>query len=322
VQAGLHLDQFSEDLLNQFLLRTALSLTAAFAIGAAAAPSATHAAQASGKPCFDPTTVGAAARGTGNARSGDHRTITPAVQRRIDAKTASILKRRRTAVTKKLVTIPVYVHVMTSKSGAGTVSAARIKSEVDVLNQTYSGKDADHPGGVDTGFRFTLAGTDRYANDTWHADGQSATYRARTHRGGRNALNIWLVDFEYLGIATFPWDQTATPGSDGIRVQFTSLPGGSATHFNEGKTVTHETGHWLGLFHTFQDGCTGVGDEVVDTAAQASPSSGCPVGRDSCKSAGLDPIHNYLDYSYDACYQLFTAGQVTRMTTMWSAYRA
>ena len=58
------------------------------------------------------------------------------------------------------------------------------------------------------------------------------------------------------------------------------------------------------------------------TPAQASPTSHCPEGRDSCPSDGLDPIHNYMDYSYDTCYTMFTAGQSSRMSQMWTAYRA
>jgi hypothetical protein len=300
--------------------RLVAGVVAVMAAGAPGAPGASalvHATTAA--HCFEPSEVGAAARGT-NPRAGDHRTITPAAQRRIEARTTKVLAGRRVASTS--VTVPVYVHVMTSKTRAGDVSDVRIARQIDVLNQTYSGRDADHPGGVDTGFRFTLAGTDRYADNTWHTDGSSTTYRARTRRGGPGALNIWLVDFDYLGIATFPWDDASAASTDGIRVQFSSLPGGSAAHYDEGKTVTHETGHWLGLYHTFQDGCVAPGDEVGDTPSQSSPSTGCPVGRDSCSAPGLDPIHNYMDYSYDGCYQSFTVGQVTRMKKMWRAYRS
>ena len=60
---------------------------------------------------------------------------------------------------------------------------------------------------------------------------------------------MWLVDFDYLGIATFPWDDASAPAIDGVRIQFSSLPGGSAAHYAEGKTLTHETGHSLGLAH-------------------------------------------------------------------------
>ena len=209
---------------------------------------------------------------------------------------------------------------MAASNGAGDVSASQISQQIAVLNNTYGGGESSQA--ADTGFTFTLAGTDRYYNDTWHRDGASTTYRSQTRQGGSNALNIWLVDFAYLGVATFPWDYSSSPSIDGIRVQYSSLPGGSATNYNLGETATHEAGHWLGLYHTFQGGCTSTNDEVSDTPAQGSPTEGCPAGRDSCSLAGVDPIHNYMDYSYDSCYNQFTSGQSSRMSSMWAAYRA
>ncbi|MCW2785854.1 MAG: hypothetical protein JWP74_2371 [Marmoricola sp.] len=296
----------------------ATTLSHATATGAERSLGAQHA-------CLHPAQTSAAARGT-TAHGLDTRGISAAQERAIEARTARILARKaskhRSTVAHPTINVPVYVHVMTSKSGAGNVTNARITKQIAVLNQTYSGQDVDHPGTLDAGVRFSLAGINRYANDTWHTDGQTEIYRAQTRQGGKNALNIWLVDFEYLGVATFPWDYAASPAIDGIRVQFTSVPGGSATHYNQGETATHETGHWLGLYHTFQGGCAAPGDEVADTAAQASPSSGCPTGRDSCTAPGLDPIHNYMDYSYDTCYYEFTPDQVARIAKMWTAYRA
>ena len=266
-------------------------------------------------------TAGTSARGV-HGRGADTRAISAAQQRQIARETASRLAARgmsRSAAALTGGNIPVYVHVMAGTSGQGDVTASQITRQIAVLNKTYGGQESAQA--ANTGFTFTLAKVDRYKNSQWHADRQSATYRTQTRLGGRNALNIWLVDFKYLGIATFPWDYARNPGIDGIRVQYSSLPGGSIAHFNLGETATHEAGHWLGLYHTFQGGCTTTNDEVSDTPAQASSTTGCPEGRDSCSLPGLDPIHNYMDYSYDHCYYEFTSGQTSRMNQMWTAYR-
>ena len=299
----------------------ALRLAAAAGLGATALTVVGLAAPAQARvadpeaSCLTPTS-GPAARARGGATGLDHPAVSAAEQRAIARRTNNRLAAKGapgvSGSTAPAASVPVYVHVMRDAAGNGDVTNRQITRQIAVLNRDFSG----------TGYSFDLAGIDRFNNTTWHKDRQSATYRAQTREGGANALNIWLVDFKYLGIATFPWEYAKHGEIDGIRVHFDSLPGGSITNFNLGGTATHEAGHWFGLYHTFQGGCTELNDEVDDTPAQSGPTSGCPEGRDSCPLPGLDPIHNYMDYSWDSCYTEFTQGQDARMDRMWGAYRA
>lgn len=141
---------------------------------------------------------------------------------------------------------------------------------------------------------------------TWHTGGQSTTYRSQTRKGGKNALNIWLVNFSYLGIATFAWDYASNPKIDGIRVQYSSLPGGSATNFNLGKTASHEADHWFralphvpGWLHQHER-------LRVRHAGPEQRQQRLPDRPELLLAAGRGPIHNYMDYSYDSCYNQFT----------------
>jgi hypothetical protein len=299
---------------------TALTLTT---LGAPAQAMRSDDAARTGSSCIVPTGADAARGGHGTDHGTDHRDVSLKQQKAIESRTRAILKAQGTSLSAAAAvsaTVPVYVHVMAGKNGAGNVSDSQIAQQIAVLNNTFAGGESS--AAANTGFTFSLAGTDRFFNDQWHKDRQSASYRKATRQGGANALNIWLVDFAYLGIATFPWDYARNPGVDGIRVHFDSLPGGSIANYNLGETATHEAGHWFGLYHTFQGGCTTTNDSVADTPAQGSATNGCPAGRDSCSLPGLDPIHNYMDYSYDSCYNQFTPGQSSRASQMWTAYRA
>ena len=108
----------------------------------------------------------------------------------------------------------------------------------------------------------------------------------------------------YLGWAYLP--KVVTQGNaylDGIVIDWESMRGdvGRGTRpVRPGRDGTHEVGHWLNLEHTFYRGCNSRGDYVDDTPLEATPTSGCPAGKDTCPAPGLDPIHNYMDYSYDS----------------------
>jgi Pregnancy-associated plasma protein-A len=222
------------------------------------------------------------------------------------------------------VTIRVYVHVITNTAGAGNVSDTAIANQIKVLNDAYSGLT----GGANTPFRFVRSGTTRTANNTWYTctPGTAAETAMKNalHQGTAKDLNLYTNNMGggLLGWATFPSDYSSAPLKDGVVCLYSSLPGGSALHYNEGDTATHEVGHWVGMYHTFQGGCSGNGDFVADTPAERSPASGCPVGLDTCKSnAGVDPVENFMDYSYDSCMYKFTTGQASRADAQCLTYR-
>ncbi|GLY51138.1 zinc metalloprotease [Lentzea sp. NBRC 102530] len=222
-------------------------------------------------------------------------------------------------------TINVVWHVVTTTAGKGAISDATIAKQLKVLNDGFAG--AESSVAAKTGFTFVTQQTKRYTNNTWFnggADnaGTERQMKTQTRVGTAATLNVWFTDIDGFGFATFPSWYRGDPKMDGVVVDYATVPGGSEVNFNLGKTVTHEVGHWMGLWHTFQGGCTATNDEVADTPAQTSSTSGCPEGRDSCSRTGLDPIHNYMDYSYDDCYNQFTPGQNTRMQSAWTAYRA
>jgi hypothetical protein len=311
-------------LVGRLLAPAAVAVLVGSGLPAAAAPPAGER-----ESCVRPELAHAHGAGARTARGGrgpDHQELGAARRAEIAARTARILADKAPALDRRAGrraagTIPVYVHVMTAEGGNGNVTGARVSRQMEVLNAAFSG--AESPGvAADTGFRFVLADIERHVDNAWHKDRQSAVYRAKTRRGGVGALNVWLVGFRDLGVATFPWEYASSPKLDGVRVHYDSLPGRGLANYDLGKTLVHEVGHWLGLYHTFQGGCTELNDEVADTAAQSGPTHGCPVGSDTCAMPGLDPVNNYMDYSYDACYSAFTPGQAQRMQQMAVAYRS
>ena len=132
-----------------------------------------------------------------------------------------------------------------------------------------------------------------------------------------------------LGWATFPFQMEGDPDMDGVVMLHGTLPGGANAPYNLGATATHEVGHWLGLYHTFQDGCFGLGDEVDDTPAHSGPNFGRPADDEQphnlCPSAPAGarcPIHNYMNYVDDEWMFEFTVGQKERVWAQIGMFRS
>ncbi|KAJ6553526.1 metalloprotease [Mycena vulgaris] len=223
-------------------------------------------------------------------------------------------------------TLNIFYHVVSKDSTVvgGNIPDSQLTAQTAVMNKAYAG----------SGITWVTGGITRTVNAAWFnsaalTNAGAETTQARAMKtalrtGTKADLNVYTVGFTstgLLGYATFPSDFTSDSIVDGVVILFSSLPGGTAAPYNLGQTLTHEAGHWVGLYHTFQGGCTGTGDMVSDTPAEASETFGCPTGQDSCTSAGVDPIHNYMDYTDDSCMTQFTAGQITRLKGQMSTYR-
>jgi hypothetical protein len=219
--------------------------------------------------------------------------------------------------------INTYVHVINKGSAVenGDITSQMISDQIAVLNSAYAS----------TGWSFQLTNVDRTTNPTWFtmSPGSQAERDAKNalRQGTADDLNIYTANLPggLLGWATFPPSYASQPKMDGVVILFSSVPGGSAQPYNLGDTATHEVGHWMGLYHTFQSGCTTSNDNVSDTPAESSPAHGCPVGRNSCielnNQVRPDPIFNFMDYTDDACMNTFSPGQDTRMDSMFTNFR-
>ncbi|MBU8871678.1 MAG: PKD domain-containing protein [Gemmatimonadales bacterium] len=219
---------------------------------------------------------------------------------------------------KAIVTIPVAVHVVAMDDGSCDVSDAVINDQIQVLINAYAGT---------INYTFELASIDRTYNTRWstHRYGSSNERKMKEALAidPATTLNIYLcnVGGGLLGYATFPYMYPEDSYMHGVVCLYSSVPGGTAVPYDEGDTATHEIGHFLGLYHTFQDGCTVPNDYCDDTPQEASPAYGCPEGRDTCVDPGLDPIFNFMDYSDDSCMDHFTADQSARCDEQMALYR-
>ncbi len=298
--------------------------------GAPASASPTP-AQADRSDCLP---AGSSAR-TSGGRAPDGSTYSLRQLRRIDRHLTKALGDQQFSVARTAtmlvgpeLRIPVHVHVIRDGDNRGP-SENRVRRQLDVLDAAYNG--AQSTLSAPTRFSFRLASFERVRNDRWYHAGMDSkadrNMRRELHRGDASELNLYVLSPQtdnrgvVLGWSSAPWQVKDDLALDGVTVHEDSLPGGGLLFYDRGDTAVHEIGHWLGLLHTFEGGCSEPNDLVEDTPAEAEPSTTCDAEKDTCSLAGTDPVHNFMDYAEDACMDMFTPGQVSRMTDNWLAYR-
>jgi hypothetical protein len=213
-------------------------------------------------------------------------------------------------------TIDVAFHNLVS-GGDGFVSDRTFAEQIRVMNQRFAG----------SGFQFRLKSIDRTDRNAWFrmlpGTGTEKQCKMALAIDPAHTLNVYTCSpgHSLLGWAYFPFSFPEDYFLHGVVIHYGSLPDGFIPNYNLGLTLVHEVGHYTGLFHTFQGGCVAPGDYIDDTPFEASPAFGCPVGRNTCPQDGVDPIHNYMDYTYDECYNEFTPLQLEWMQSIVPAYR-
>lgn len=244
--------------------------------------------------------------------------------------------------------VPVVFHII---HGGGTenISQAQILDQIRILNEDFRKMQgtngwSGHALAADMEIEFRLAqyepsgkkhdGINRIYNTVFDT-GATDNTKALITWDSKRYLNVWVVSTinsasagstgVVLGYAQFPWQLSAQGATDGIVIRADQVGMiGSADQSQAGRTLTHEIGHWLGLYHTFQGGCVGntsatcnsKGDQVCDTPPVTSASFGCQTGKNSCTNDvpdSLDFIHNYMDYSDGTCMNMYTNGQKARV---------
>jgi hypothetical protein len=237
--------------------------------------------------------------------------------------------------------IPVVVHILEHSNGNGAISDALVQSQIDILNEDFRAlSGTPGAGGYDSGIQFVLADTDpggqpttgitRTVHDSWFNDSgnywdtlawDTAKYmNIYTNKAGGNLG--YVPNLPQSGLAGANYDRVVLLWSAVGRNAVGGPP------YNQGRTATHEVGHYLGLEHTFNGGCAASsqpachssGDLICDTNSEANPRYGCPNNPQSCGS--VDPFKNFMDYTDDTCMDLFSVEQSLRMRCSLLNYRA
>lgn len=241
--------------------------------------------------------------------------------------------------TRNVYRIPVVFHVVYNTT-AENISDAQLQSQLAVLNEDFRRLNADRVntpsafsgvaadaeiefclatvdpnGAATTGITRTSTTVTQFSDDDAV---KSATYGGKAPWNTGKYLNIWICDLgtSLLGYAQFPGGPAATDGVV-LNYRYTGRGGSAVAPFNKGRTGTHEVGHWLNLYHIWGDAYCG-SDQVSDTPTQQVDNAGCPTHpKPSCSNSG-DMFMNYMDYTDDACMNLFSAGQKARMRALFA----
>ncbi len=215
------------------------------------------------------------------------------------------------------VNILVAWHVIHNSSGTGDIPDEQIQDQIDVFNDAYN----------EYGIQFTLDIITRTENNSWFNDmnGFESTYKSQLAVDPVHYFNIYSGNPAggILGWAFLPSSWPESSYMHGVVLLYSTLPGGTSAPYNQGDTGTHEAGHYLGLRHTFLNGCSPPGDYVDDTPYQSDGNNiySCNENLDTCTGEGMDPIHNFMNYTDDACLTEFTELQAERMWAQINTYR-
>ena len=252
---------------------------------------------------------------------------------KVEEHTRSVLEKPQNMRVDGIITIPVVVHVIYSNNNEN-ISDAQIQSQLDVLNQDFrrTNPDANNTWSQadDIEIEFCLASVAPDGSATTGITRKSSSTSSwgtndamkSSAQGGVDAwpagdyLNMWVCNIGggILGYAQFPGGSAAT---DGVVMgpQYFGTTGYVSSPFDGGRTTTHEVGHWLNLRHIWGDGNCNADDFVSDTPSSDGANYGCATGHVSCQTT--DMVENYMDYSDDACMNLFTSGQKARMRALF-----